>query len=153
MTKIFPAFCAFLVTVGVNGQEMYRWTDQSGKVHYGESVPPAARQRARSIDLAQDSPSEAQRRDANVRLERDKGRLVGSNVKNRDVILPDPAKTPGKTPAAKESDSCEAQWQKYAESVACFNPYRTRRGVRAEGYANCTEVAQPYCLRPPSTPE
>lgn len=43
------AFTAMLlfVSVGAEAQKMYRWVDDSGRVHYGDRPPPGKRQEVR----------------------------------------------------------------------------------------------------------
>jgi hypothetical protein len=44
-----------------------------------------------------------------------------------------------------EEADCEVLRRKWHESWECFNPYRTRRGVRPEAFQHCTDIVQPEC--------
>jgi Domain of unknown function (DUF4124) len=43
----FIAVSLSLIFVGSASAQLYKWTDESGKVHYSDTVPPAANDRAR----------------------------------------------------------------------------------------------------------
>lgn len=45
---------------------------------------------------------------------------------------------------ADKNITCEEQWRRYRESLACFAPYRLVNGaIRAEAFKKCAEVKQP----------
>ena len=121
--------------------QIQRWTDAQGKVHYGDNPPPGASQNTRTLPkAASPTPEDAAR--ARAAIER--------------ARQPQPPEAPPSRPAVKASGpasapadhSCLAQWRRYIEVSACFDPCRTRNGLRADCAAGCPEVRQPYCRMP-----
>lgn len=134
---------AVIASVAVGG-EIYRWTDETGRVHYGDSVPEPRKSSVRIIrsgDSAADvSPHQApESRLANDKaMKRDKDAPSGPpNLSRAPVDSPPIAKT-------KTNDSCAEQWRKYLDSMECFGPYKlVNGGVKAEAFQHCVEVKQP----------
>jgi Domain of unknown function (DUF4124) len=96
-TAVFVAasFAALALSPTANAQ-LYKWTDENGKVHYSDTVPPAANDRARreirsdgvvtkQIDRAM-TPEE--RRAAAVRAaDEEKGRIAKEERERKDKAL------------------------------------------------------------------
>ncbi|WP_221227773.1 DUF4124 domain-containing protein [Rhodocyclus tenuis] len=125
------------------GGEIYRWTDDTGQVHYGDTVPSAYQRAAKPVDLNNVEVSDEERQAAAVRLLQEKNLLQ----QNAESAQP-PAPAPQPAPAENQPGSCEEQWLRYDASWACFNPYRTAYGaVKAEAFKHCTEIKAPSCTR------
>lgn len=123
-----------------NTGEIYRWIDKQGRVQYGTDVPEDRKSTARKLDT--------------------RGNIVSSRVPAR--ISPAPQPVPSETaPAPKkpvsEREKCEAAWQQYNESQACFAQYRQgtaagsgkRSGsiLSPEAQENCTSLPEPAPCR------
>ena len=65
-----------------------------------------------------------------------------------EVVARPPAVTASSPASAPVDNSCLAQWRRYVDASACFDPCRTRNGLRADCAAGCQEVSQPYCRLP-----
>lgn len=65
------AFVLFLLSVSAAGAQVYKWTDEQGRVHYGDK-PPEQGARTMQVDPGSASnspvPSDAERRDKTRRL-------------------------------------------------------------------------------------
>jgi hypothetical protein len=139
--RVAVALLAFAGAGLVEGADLYRWTDGTGRVHYGETVPNAYRVRAKRVDATDLGGSPHQLQEAQARLAREKGRL------NR-TVPESTAFAPSQTAAPEQEPSCEAQWDKFDESWACFNPFRTVYGaVKPEAYEHCSQIPAPSCTR------
>ncbi|MFN0317777.1 MAG: DUF4124 domain-containing protein [Burkholderiales bacterium] len=104
--------CA-LVPAMTNAGTIYRWIDENGRVHYGDSKPDSEKNPAKPLDLSNSAVTDEQRMQAEAE--------------------PDSA-------LAKKRNCLEAK-RKFEESWACFNPYRNQNGsIRAEAFQHCTEV-------------
>lgn len=132
------------------GQQVYRWIDSEGRVHYGNVIPDSARNKAKPVDLSGTRITEAQREEALSRLEKEKSSF------KKPTLIPEPgtsaqAPTPRTSPAPTAADfpsgkrACEEALQRYRESVACFAPYVNVGGsVKAEAFKVCKEVPLPH---------
>ncbi len=96
-TAAFFAVSAFVLTAASTSHaQLYKWTDESGKVHYSDTVPPSANDRARreirsdgivtkQVDRAL-SPEE--RRAAALKsAEEEKGRIAKEERERKDKAL------------------------------------------------------------------
>jgi Domain of unknown function (DUF4124) len=92
----FIAVSLSLMVVGSASAQLYKWTDENGKVHYSDTVPPAANDRARreirsdgivtkQVDRAM-TPEE--RRQAALKsAEDEKGRIAKEERERKDKAL------------------------------------------------------------------
>ena len=121
--------------------QIQRWTDAQGKVHYGDNPPPGASQNVKSLPkAASPTPEDAARARAEIERSRQAPRP--------EVVARPPAVTASSPASAPVDNSCLAQWRRYVDASACFDPCRTRNGLRADCAAGCQEVRQPYCRLP-----
>lgn len=133
---------------------VYRWVDDQGRTHFADTVPERYRDRARPVDLRDDTPTEAERRQAEERAARERARLAppadGPAAASRPAAsAPAAARRPPAPPSA--DTDCETWRRLYEESLACFGPYRNVRGApRPEAFERCTPVDEPppRCGRP-----
>jgi hypothetical protein len=121
----------------INTGEIFRWVDKNGKVQYSADVPEDRKSTARKVDT--------------------RSNIVSSRVPASIGNAPKPetndsAATPRQP--ITEREKCEAAWQRYNESVACFsqnrqgiNGKRAGTGVSAEAQEKCQDVAQPAACR------
>lgn len=56
--RVLAAFCLLVIAVAAQAQ-LYRWTDESGKVHYTDTQPPASAKNVEKKGAARASPEQA----------------------------------------------------------------------------------------------
>jgi len=149
------------LSFAAHANEIFRWVDERGKVHYGGSVPEKYRYRAKKIESENADDLKARREEAEARLARDK---AGGDARRPQAGEPDtakpiaapakPAAAPGPVGSLSSYDpACAERWNQYLASVQCFANFVNRNGsVRPEAYKNCTTLNQPHeCTRPPES--
>ena len=149
---VFPGVLCLLASGSLNtaGATVYRWVDDLGKTHYAEIVPPQYQGVAKQVDTSANSPTAKQRRDDQVRAQKAKAKAAATDT----YQPPSPASAPpvlaaskpvGKRPAQTptEQTDCETWGRLYEESMACFGPYRTVRGIKSEAFEVCNVVTEP----------
>lgn len=125
--------------------DIYVWTDESGKTHLSDSVPPKYRKSAVRIDSSQFELSPEQQRDAAA------GRAALEKKASANTVPAprSPARTaaPLRAPAASGSPSsndCETLQREYRDSLECFAPYVNANGSLKPGaFAACRSVVNP----------
>lgn len=135
LSKALSVVLLVLLCNSAHAAEIYRWTDEKGKVHFGDkpNVPPGE---AKRIDTSGANLSDSQRREAELRAMRDR------NEATRDLRKPVQTSVTGKTQTAREK--CEEEWRRYNEAQACFNRGgRNANGSLKGSVGNCVEVRQP----------
>ncbi|HXC41265.1 MAG TPA: DUF4124 domain-containing protein [Burkholderiales bacterium] len=115
---VLLALCA--VAGAAAAADVYRWVDEKGKVHYGDTVPDKYKKVAKLV-AAQDVPSAEDLRAAQQRANQDKGRLEQLRSKREAAALSQPSATAEDT---NKKLGCADQWARYNESSACFESYR-----------------------------
>lgn len=134
--------------------EVLRWVDERGVVNYGNAVPERYKDSARAVAIDK-PPSEPAQHEVEARLRKAREALArppaaptpagGAEGKAADKLVKKPATRP-------ENPNCEDQWREYDASWACFNPYRTKNGIRGDAFEHCKDVEMPECIRPASLP-
>ena len=133
---------------------VYRWVDDLGKTHYSEIVPPQYQGVAKQVDAPANSPTAKQRRDAQARAQKAKAKAGATDTYQQRLpasALPASAasspvgKRPAQTPT--EQTDCETWGRLYEESMACFGPYKTVRGIKSEAFEVCNVVTEPPLAR------
>ena len=141
---VLAGIAGALVALGSHAVDIYRWTDENGKVYLSDSVPPKYKDKATRIDSRQFELSPEQRRDAEARLARAKKELAASE--------PSPAGEPGaaaplrSSPAASTSarTDCETLQREYIESLECFAPFVNANGtLKPNAFLACKTVVDP----------
>lgn len=126
---------------------IYRWVDDNGMVHYGDTVPDKYKDTAtRKPELKDEHPvidakgtSEEQNARARAREILDDRPKPPAAPPAAPVAEPEPA-----TAAPTASLTCQQQWAAYNASQACFATYRNANGsVQAEAFEQCTPVPEP----------
>jgi len=150
-------FCSSL-SFAAQANEIFRWVDEKGKVHYGSSVPEKYRDKGKRLDSESPDDLKARRREAEARVAREKAAAEAMGKPRTGE--PDSAKAgaAAKSPAAAApkakqlgSDaSCADLWNEYKASIDCFAPYVRGNGtVRPEGFEKCPTIKQPvHCKTP-----
>jgi hypothetical protein len=144
---VFLLFFSSL-SFGTYGADIFRWVDETGHIHYGESVPDQYKKRATMVEQKGLEPTDAQRQEAAARLAKEKA--IAESMTTDRVKSNAPNSVPLPPPAAAgtndKEDSCEEQKRKFAESQVCFAPYRNATGgIKAEAYQHCVELTRPQC--------
>ncbi len=141
------AALAVWAALGAQAATVYRWVDEQGRTHFSDTVPDRYRDRARPVDLQDDTPDERERREAEDRAARDRARLPrASDAAPTPAPAPAPTAAPAKRPpvAPTADTDCDTWRRLYQESLDCFGPYRTVRGAtRPEAFERCTAVDEP----------
>lgn len=126
------------------GAGIYKWIDESGTVHYGDTVPDKYKASATEEPELIDTLTGPERAEA-IR-----GREKAREIMERDPLTEEPASDTSSETTVLDTDedsrkaACQQQWQKYNESLECFAPYRNALGgVKAEAYNYCVEVTKP----------
>jgi hypothetical protein len=123
---------------------IYRWVDEKGIVHYGDTVPEKYKATATDETALKNTQPIT---DEAASHKREKARDVLKHPPStQEPAVVSPSDTVNSEPDSKntEKSACEQQWKQYVESLECFAPYRNALGgIKAEAYNYCTEVAQP----------
>ena len=146
-----------------HADEIFRWVDERGKVHYGSSVPEKYRYKARRLEAENPDDLKARRKDAEARLAKEK---AGGDARRppaaeaeaaKPAAAPEkPAAAPGPVGSLSSADpACAEKWNQYLASVQCFASFVNRNGsVRPDAYKKCATLNQPHeCTRPPESSE
>jgi hypothetical protein len=151
--------CAYSLA---HANEIYRWVDENGRTHFGDSVPAKYKKSATRVNARQLEPSDAQRRQAAERaaLERaafERARARPAQEENARVpsrtIPPEQSAGAGQSGNANTLD-CETAQRLYRESLACFDRFRTVSGAaRAEAFEHCKVMLDPSPRCGPWKPE
>ena len=145
----------FSMSLPARADDVFRWVDDDGKIHYGESVPERYKQKARKVDLSGvGGVSDAQRQEAEGRLAKEKARVEALQRSREEKADAAPAATTPPPPDVPQAgNECQDQMSKYLASQDCFGPYRNANGsIKPEAFDNCTEVKQPTGCFPKSSP-
>lgn len=127
--------------------EIYRWTDESGRVHLSDNVPERFKAKAQRIDTRQFELSDTQRAEADARAERERAAQAQAAARRaaEAASAPPPAASANaRKPAVPAATDCDSLWQQYRESQECFAPYQRRdRGTNPEAFKQCSVVESP----------
>lgn len=135
-----------LAPFAAEGADLFKWVDEKGRTHYGESIPDQYRKKGTRIERTISEPTDAQRRDAAERSAKEKLRAESADVPGATPNAPPAAPQPTASNSNVRADSCEEQKQRYLESDHCFAPFRNANGsIRAEAFRHCVEVKEPKC--------
>ena len=139
--RAWPLFvCALVAATGVQSAEVYRWTDAQGRVFYGDRAPEGRRASAKVVDVDEPVHVRPKAPPRAAPLPRPSPPAVrtepaGAALIGRSQSLPK---------VADRDARCEAAWQRFDDSSACFAPFRMEGGkVRAEAYEQCETVMMP----------
>lgn len=133
---------------------IYRWVDDQGHTHMSDVVPARYRKSAKPIESSQFEVSAERKKQADEQAAREKAAAEEATKKRfqngaaSQPTLP-PASSPAgivKRPAQGVTDStdCDTWRRLYAESQACFGPYRNATGgIKSEAFEHCTEIPCP----------
>lgn len=128
------------------GNPIYRWVDEAGKVHYGDTVPERYKDSATRKPELKEHPVIDVTPTAREQQAREEALDTLDLEPKADTPSP-AAPAEADTPAVSENTAdmtCEEQWSRYNASQACFAPFRMANGaIRPEAFDNCVVVPQP----------
>jgi len=136
--------CLLAVTGSVTGAEVYRWTDETGRVVYGDRVPEGRKGASRTIDVSDSVTGGASGAGAPAPRSRTPARRATAPSAATPADAPAVIGRSQSLPRLEDNDArCAAAWKRYNESYACFDAYRYGGVVRPEGYQQCEQVSMP----------
>lgn len=142
-----------VVAVSAQATPICRWVDDSGRTRLADVVPERYAASARCTDSRQFEISSDRSQQADERARQLRQRADTSKPLKGDAA-PSPssaaasgpaAPVAGKRPARSVDRSTDcATWRRlYDESSACFAPYRTVGGTKAEAFRQCRVIPSP----------
>jgi hypothetical protein len=133
-------FCA--TVAGSAHAEVYQWTDEKGRTHFGETVPEKYQKSATLKDTGKINLMKAQKVQPLAPLPPAPTVAAPAGGPNR---LPPAADRGSPLPPTPEQ-GCQQEIQRYQDSQACFARFRNANGsVRPEAFQDCPQVAAPEC--------
>jgi len=154
---VFVGLCVFSILQPADAADVYRWTDEAGRIHFSDSVPERFRVSAQRVRIGTPR-SEAQQLQAIEAAGAERRRAMAYQAESPQTAAPSlvqPAQPSAESPAREVAASqpsfgdrfdtrdCAALYQQYWDSQACFAQYQTKTGIRAEAFKHCTEVRDP----------
>ena len=137
-----------LPTQDGHATSIYRWTDESGRVHISDTVPEQYRASATHYDARAFERTEEQVRRAAANRSRTAEALRPPLAPPRPS--PPVVQSPGLTTLAKkpppldrETADCDALHREFKQAQECFARYRTRDGVRGQAFQMCRDLPAP----------
>jgi hypothetical protein len=133
-------------TVTFSGQ-IFKWTDNNGKVHYSDQIPEQYKNKDESI-----------KSDGMSVIDHDKSLNTAPTKAATENHTPeDNTKTEDKPhrivlnqtqTTVKSNMACSAQWAAYNSSVACFNACSTYTvtGAKNNAKCGCADLVKPECV-------
>jgi hypothetical protein len=128
------------------GNSIYRWVDEAGKVHYGDTVPDRYKDSATLKPELKEHPVIDVEGTAKEQEARQRAREVLDVEPDKPQSSQAPAANANASDVSENTAdmTCEEQWVRYNASQACFAPYRVANGaIRPEAFDNCVVVPQP----------
>ncbi len=128
---------------------MCRWIDENGRTHITDIVPDKYTTIAICTDSHQFELTVDALRDAAQRQAAEQSKAMRARADQDASVKSRPSKAKAlpriKRPIEIVTDKtdCPTWWRIYDESSACFGPFYTVRGIKAEAYDVCNEVASP----------
>jgi hypothetical protein len=149
LNKLFILLFALAPCLLHAADPIYRWVDEKGTVHYGDTVPDRYKDSAmhkpelkeHSVIDVTPTPQQMQARERALDILDVEPEARPANP----GAAPANANTPAPMVSENTADmTCEEQWQRYNASQACFAPYRMANGaIRPEAFDNCVAIPQP----------
>ena len=142
--------------------EVYKWVDEAGNVHFGDSVPEQYQQVGKTVDVSGRQPTETERQQAEALAESARQaaeaarelRLEAAAAEPEEPLASNTAPTqprpieplPGQARLTREQrmKNYEAEMERYRESQRCFGKYQMLGGgTRGYAFNECTSVKRP----------
>lgn len=136
----------FLLVCSAASAEIYRWTDENGKVHFGDRVPEQYRTNTENLEVKAHNVLESDMKRGYVPREQvtqHEPGAVASQPPRRSE------KAPPQTTLRSSIDECQNQWQSYYQSKACFDScaiyIRAGTARNVSNCGHCQAVSLPTC--------
>jgi len=131
--------CAYSLA---HANEIYRWVDENGRTHFGDSVPGKYKKSATRVHARQLEPTDAQRRQAAERARA--GPAQEENARAPSRTIPSEQSAGAGQSGNGNALDCETAHRRYRESIDCFARYLTVSGApRAEAFDHCQVMLDP----------
>ena len=145
LVKLIIAILLIVPSVLQAGTAIYRWVDEEGTVHYGDTVPERYQDSATQKPELKEHPVIDVEGTAKEQQARQRAREVLDIEPENVQAAPAPANANQPAVSQNTADmTCEEQWARYNASQACFAPFRMANGaIRPEAFDNCVAVPQP----------
>lgn len=137
-----------LLAPAIGATLMCRWIDEHGRTHITDIVPDKYTSIAICTDsdqyeLTAEQLRASQQRQAAERAKalRDEASKAMSGKSPPAAVAPPSRKRP--IEIVTDKTDCSTWWRIYDESSACFGPFNTVHGIKAEAYDVCNEVPSP----------
>ncbi len=141
------AWCLVAAATPTHAAMICRWTDASGRTQLADTVPDRYAQSAKCTDSAQFEVPPERARQAQERARKLRQQADIGNAPNAAASMPAAraSAASGKRPVqgVDASTDCAQQRKLYQESAACFAPYRTVGGTKAEAFDKCRVIPAP----------
>lgn len=129
----------------VQALDIYRWTDEMGKVHISDTVPEKYRSVAKLVNYSKGNTSDAPQQNSGAKVANTKRPPAPDQDADASQATAIGARKPAQ---ATQPLSCNQKWDEYYRSQECFAQYMVRNGmggsfIRPEAYQNCQEVKTP----------
>ena len=132
MKRILPAL---LLLLALPAQaEIYKWVDENGRTHFGETLPEKYRKSGQSLTPQPLNTIQGEALRKGARSDNRPARDAGEE--------PQPAYVPPPT----ADQRCAEQHLKYRQSQECYARFRNANGsLKADAAGQCADVPQPTC--------
>lgn len=132
--------------------EIYKWTDENGKVHFSDKVPVKERDKAESVNVSIKNLSDQEVEDAKLRAakihqaaqvtaagnkSREPKRKAKSTSRHSGGTIWNQPKGP------KAPGSYSAAMKRYKDSQACYSMVKNSGGNQTAAVLECGNVARP----------
>jgi len=138
---------AFVPLLATAEEHIYRWVDDQGLVHYGDTVPDKYKDKATRKPELKDPQIIDANGTAKEQRARAQARKIIEGAPEEAANTGSPPVKNATTPANPSGNgnlTCEQKWQRYNASQACFAPYRLANGgLRPGAYEHCEAVPEP----------
>lgn len=139
---------ALVSPMSAHSAEVYKWVDDTGGVHYGDSVPAPYKKQAERVNLPEIQTLDFGIQRSNAEVATGKEAPVHRIPGDERIGETSPGLLSSGESGGFDSDeaTCEEKMQRFMDSQECFAPFRLANGaVRAEAFEHCTVVPQPRC--------
>ena len=131
--------------------EIYKWTDENGKVHFSDTVPVNQRDKAASVNVSINNLSDQEIEEANQRAARiqEAARITAEGNKSREPKRRAKSTSSysrgsvGEQSTESAPGSYSAAMKRYKDSQACYSMVKNSGGNQAAAVLECGNVARP----------
>lgn len=150
--KTLVVFSLSVLLVMSASAEMYKWVDDKGKVHFGDSVPVKYQQKADTLNTFK-GPTDQQKSEAQQAAARTKALAHEYQYRSAEKQAVETMQRAQEAEASGEKKQassktgkkgCAQKLKRFHDSSSCFNNYRNANGsLKAAAYKKCKNVSRP----------